>query len=345
METGPDDANADTEKKDILSEDIPWLGNVSLLFYIPDTVKGRDTMVDLIQQNGGNIVKFHEWFTYQLGPQENTRDHSYYQGIVYSFQWIIESIEQGKLLEKTKYMLLSLQSGLDFPFKKNKIQYTLREIIIIYNWIAGRKSPASRKTWESLTNDGILYCRSRESLKNFWKKWKKTSIEEWMKSMMDKTRYWHNYNEIIRPNQQLPTLKKNKNKRVAAEVEGDKEEVVGEGDDENPHLKKKFKKRKLKKTLKEEAEVNDDEINKASDDKSHGFNEVKQIEEDDGDEEIEEEAKEEEIPEEKDEKEEENKKEVQRAKKPEVQLEDSSVDGVIEGDDSPSEGFPSLSSH
>lgn len=150
METALNNANSNPEKKDILSEEIPMLGNVSLLFYIPETVKGRDIMVDLIKQNGGNIVSFHEWFTYQLGPQEDTKDHTYYQGLVYSFQWIIESIEQGKLLEKTKYVLLNLTNGLDFPFKKNKIQYTLREIIIIFNWIAGRKSPASRKTWESL---------------------------------------------------------------------------------------------------------------------------------------------------------------------------------------------------
>lgn len=150
METSWDNTNLNWEKKEILSEEIPLIGSVSLLFYIPETVKGREIMVDLIRQNGGNIAKFHECFTYQLGPQENIKDHNYYQGLVYSFQWIIESLEQGKLLEKTKYVLLNLTSGLDFPFKKSKIQYTLREIIIIFNWIAGRKSPASRKTWESL---------------------------------------------------------------------------------------------------------------------------------------------------------------------------------------------------
>lgn len=42
---------------------------------------------------------------------------------------------------------------------------------------------------------------------------------------------------------------------------------------------------------------------------------------------------------------EETKKEVQRAKRPETPLENSSVNGVIEGSESLSEGFPSISSH
>ena len=161
----------------LLSENIPKYGNVSLLFYIPESVADRDTIVELIVKHGGNIVKFHECISYQLGPPEKTENHNYYQGEVYSFQWIIDSVENNKLLDKENYLLMNIKRGLDFPFNKKKIQYTQREIMIIYSWISGRKSQASRKTWESLGNEGILPCRKKESLKNFWKKWRKHPLD------------------------------------------------------------------------------------------------------------------------------------------------------------------------
>lgn len=157
MDLGQDIENGGHEKKDILTEDIPIYGRVSLLFYIPETFKDRDTMVQLIKENGGNIVRFHECFTYQIGTPENTSEQDYYPGTVYSFQWIVESVEAKHLQEKSKYIIASYQNGLEFPFNKKKIQYTIREIIVIFNWISGRKSQASRKTWESLGNDGVLY--------------------------------------------------------------------------------------------------------------------------------------------------------------------------------------------
>ena len=83
------------EDSTIFSEEIPIYGQVALLFYIPDTIKDRETIIELIRQNGGNIVKFHECFTYQLGPKENLENHSYYKGPIYSIQWIVESVEKG----------------------------------------------------------------------------------------------------------------------------------------------------------------------------------------------------------------------------------------------------------
>jgi len=178
--------NGSQEKSEILTEVIPKYGRVSLLFYVPETVKDRDTMIELIKQNGGNIVKFHECFSFQIGTPGNTSEEDYYQGTVYSFQWLVESIEAKQLQDKAKYILCNFQSGKEFPFNKKKIQYTIREIIIIFNWISGRKSQASRKTWESLGNDGILHCRSRESLKNFWKNWRKHSLESCIEEISTK---------------------------------------------------------------------------------------------------------------------------------------------------------------
>lgn len=166
------------EALDLFTEDIPKYGKVSMLFYLPDSVEGKDTIVELIKDHGGNMVKHHECISYQLGPPENASDHNFYQGYVYSYQWIIDSVEKRHLQVKENYILMTIQKGLDFPFDKKKIQYTMREIMIIYNWISGRKSQSSRKTWESLGNEGILPCRSKESLKNFWKNARKNTVEE-----------------------------------------------------------------------------------------------------------------------------------------------------------------------
>jgi hypothetical protein len=336
METGQEANKEGQGKSSILTEEIPKYGRVSMLFYIPENVKDRDIMVQLIKENGGNIVKFHECFTYQIGTPNNTKEEDYYQGTVFSFQWIVESIEAKKLVEKSKYILANYQNGKDFPFSKKKIKYTIREVIIIYNWISGRKSQASRKTWESLGNDGILHCRTRESLKNFWKKWRNSELEECINEMLTKdTRYCHNYYNVVLPHQEPDEEQKKGLKRTKSEVNMQEEEDIGEG--EGDVLKSKNKKRKIQKKKVELSKDTESDRVKTSDNKAQKIEEVKEVSgiiEGEGEEEEEEEVQEEEK---------ENKKEVQRAKKPDVPLEDNSVDGVIEGSGNMSDiGFPSL---
>lgn len=107
----------DQDKSMLLTEEVPKHGLVSMLFYIPATVKNRDTFTELIKKHGGNIVSFHESFTYQLGPPENTEDHKYYAGDVYSFQWITDSIETNTLTDKNQYVILKVNEGIEFPFQ------------------------------------------------------------------------------------------------------------------------------------------------------------------------------------------------------------------------------------
>ena len=97
--------NGSQAKSEILTEVIPKYGRVSLLFYIPENMKDRETMVEVIKQNGGNIVNFHECFSFQIGTPANTIEKDYFPGTVYSFQWIVESIEAKQLQDKAKYIL------------------------------------------------------------------------------------------------------------------------------------------------------------------------------------------------------------------------------------------------
>lgn len=282
METGQSEMNGSQENTDVLTEVIPKYGRVSLLFYIPETLKDRDTMVKLIRVNGGNIVNYHECFSFQIGTPANTKDTDYFPGTVYSFQWIVESIEAKQLQDKAKYILSNYSAGKEFPFNKKKIQYTIREIIIIYNWISGRKSQASRKTWESLGNDGILYCRSRESLKNFWKKWRKHSLESCIEEMLVKdTKYCHNYATPILPHEELPDPEKKKLKRSKEEVEeNEKKSAEDKADPEEtiPSQNTIQKKRTLKKKEKEAVKTGESDRVNTSENKTQKVEEIKHVE-------------------------------------------------------------------
>lgn len=249
---------SEATKGDLLTEVIPKYGKVAMLFYIPESAKDREAIVKSILENGGNIVKFHECFTYQLGPPEWNTEAEYFPAEVYSTKWITDSIERGEIIEKSSYILSKEGAGLAYPFDKKKIQYTIREIIIIYNWISGRKSQASRKTWESLGNDGVLYCRSRESLKNFWKKWRKDTLDECLDKMLVKdTRYCHNYRDPIMPHEEIPekrkknSLKRTKEELVALSLQAPIAEDTSANEETSG--KKRIFKRKLKKKASEGA--------------------------------------------------------------------------------------------
>lgn len=252
MEMNRGDNNSSGGQSEIFTETIPKYGKVAMLFYIPRTVKDRDDIVQIIRENGGNTVEFHECFTYQLGPPDAVERHSYFPAEVYSTKWIIDSVKEGELLDKANYEVSKTGAGMEFPFGKKKIQYTIREIIIIYDWISGRKSQASRKTWESLSNEGILYCRSKESLKNFWKNWRKYPVDECIEKLLAKdTRYSHNYAKPLYPHQELPDKKpKNKNKRTKEQVIAEmlqEQDAQDTNNEEETSAKKRVVKRKLKK--------------------------------------------------------------------------------------------------
>ena len=83
---------------------------------------------------------FHESFTYQLAAPSDSANNSfltnnYYKGTIYSTEWIGDSVKAGKLLDKQKYKLTEIKDGKELEFAKGKLQYTIREVIIIYDWI------------------------------------------------------------------------------------------------------------------------------------------------------------------------------------------------------------------
>lgn len=276
---------------------------------------------------------------------------------MYSFQWLVESIEANELQDKAKYILCSYQGGIKFPFDKKKIQYTIREIIIIYSWISGRKSQASRKTWESLGNDGILYCRSKESLKNFWKNWRNHSLEECVEEMLTKnTKYCHNYPLPVYPHQELPETDRKKLKRSRDEVdknEEDSKENKSDPDANDPTLQAIQTKRKLKKKSSDAVKNGESDRVATADNKTQKIEEIKHVEgiiEEDSDnqEEQKDEPQKDSQPEEKEKQPEddtskEEKKDTAPEKQEDIDIENNSADAIKEGSHASSDlGFPAF---
>lgn len=196
--------NRKATKFDIFTEEIPKCGKVSMLFYIPDKCKDKIELTELITEKGGNISLFHECFTYQVAcPDEiNNEDieKQYYKGSIFSSDWIKDSIKEDKLLPRDKYALRKLGKGKDFEYAKGKMQYTIREVVMIYDWIKDKKLKNSKRTWQVMVDQGIIFCRSDESLKNFWKTNQKNTVEECIESLLKReAKYCHQYPNPIYP--------------------------------------------------------------------------------------------------------------------------------------------------
>lgn len=189
----------------LFSEELPQFGNVSMLFYISDEWKDKENLSKAIIEHGGNIALYQECFTYQICPKDclnklEVKKH-YYKGLIYDSHWIYDSIDKKELQLKENYTLIKISEGKPFEFDKGKIPYTIREAIVIYKWISGQKLQKSKRTWQSMVDKGAIYCRTAESLKNFWKTNAKNSMEDCILEMVkNHKKYCHQYPDPIFPN-------------------------------------------------------------------------------------------------------------------------------------------------
>ena len=149
------------DNKNIFVEEIPKFGKVSMLFYISENCKEKEELTTQIRQYGGNVVLFHECFTYQVASPGDmkTSDFAkeYYRGAIYSSEWIKQSIKEKTLLPKEKYPLIKIEKGREFEYNKGKNKYTLREVILIYGWIKGRNLQKSKRTWQIMVDKGTIF--------------------------------------------------------------------------------------------------------------------------------------------------------------------------------------------
>ena len=107
----------------------------------------------------------------------------YYKGPIYSSKWIVDSIQQGKCLNKDDYFVcinIDERSRMLNIGKKKK--YTVIEGIKLYEMITNHKNLQINNTqfWLKAQKQAILPERSADSMKNFWKKNEYKTLEEFL---------------------------------------------------------------------------------------------------------------------------------------------------------------------
>jgi hypothetical protein len=89
---------------EIFSVEIPIIGKVPMVFFVPDCSEKND-LTKLITSHGGLVSNLHECFTYQISPiTAKLQDIEYFYGEVYAAHWLVDSVQQGYLIEKASYL-------------------------------------------------------------------------------------------------------------------------------------------------------------------------------------------------------------------------------------------------
>lgn len=118
----------------IFVEELPIIGKVPLVFYLPPSPEKSD-MKNIIEKYGGQVQDIHECFSYQICPLSVSLPKSnYFYGDVYSSSWILDSIYKKELLDHNSYLEFENKekSIKRIEFTCEKVKYTIREGIKIF---------------------------------------------------------------------------------------------------------------------------------------------------------------------------------------------------------------------
>jgi hypothetical protein len=78
---------------EIFTQEIPIIGKVPMLFFVPECSEKAD-LTKLITSHGGMITHLHECFTYQICPlSSQLKDIEYFRGDVYQAHWLVDSVK------------------------------------------------------------------------------------------------------------------------------------------------------------------------------------------------------------------------------------------------------------
>ena len=107
---------------------IPFIGDVPMLFFIPN-LKPNDKLKEQIESNDGMIVDMNESYVHQISTVKTIKStaSTYYKGYIYHSKWITNSLDKGKLIESNKKYLLKYNnnSKLETIPKGTRRQYTI----------------------------------------------------------------------------------------------------------------------------------------------------------------------------------------------------------------------------
>ena len=160
-----------------------------MVFFLPT---GTDQEhIDLVLSHGGQVSNIVECFTYQLSlvpltnksynegsfAKKQPNPKQYYPGNIYSFDWVLDSIKNNRMITLDRYLLLTIpypaamgisnamikkQSGLS----GQRTRFTMRELIKIFQVTEQFPSKKNKNQvyWQRFIKQGYFPGRSVNSV-------------------------------------------------------------------------------------------------------------------------------------------------------------------------------------
>ena len=164
------------ELSELFTEVIPVIGRVPILFYVPECTPSCARIRRMIEQHGGLIIYIPECCCYQIYPecpdtQSDKCLEDYGKGLVFSSEWLVESIASQRLLACAPYLKHTItQTYKQVNFSRTK--FSIREIIKIFEVV--QKNPSRRTKnptyWGFVISRGIFPGRSVHSINAQWQR-------------------------------------------------------------------------------------------------------------------------------------------------------------------------------
>eukprot|EP00347_Sterkiella_histriomuscorum_P011097 403373765 len=198
------EANKQQLDSRIFSQHFPIIGKVPMCFFIPPCIQFEE-LKDLIVKNGGKVLDTSESFSYQIKPDgSKTSFDNFYKGPIYSGRWIIQSVQEKKVLNRDDFFICMNVSprALSLNLSKKK-KYTISEGMKLYEALTNQKNTQNlpKSFWIKAESQNLLLDRSADSMKNFWNKISSKTLEQYLiECIHEKTDYCLSFKEIPNPN-------------------------------------------------------------------------------------------------------------------------------------------------
>lgn len=205
--TTPEANRQKVQLKDLFKMDIKGVGEVPMMFYIPD-IRARDKLRPLIEEHGGIIVNQYEAYVYQIKPTRGLRSGSlsnekyFYKGYVYNSDWIKDSIKKKMLLDEEEYLCgFNKSSKLSIIKKSERRTYNITEVLKVFDLVSeyggSIKKMPPMKFWQEMEALNHIPDRSAASLRTAYKKFGGTRRAAFVRAVYKKasSRFSHQFED------------------------------------------------------------------------------------------------------------------------------------------------------
>ncbi|CDW87241.1 UNKNOWN [Stylonychia lemnae] len=154
----------------LFTENLPVIGRVPILFYIPKC-KGAGKLKSLVHQYGGIAIPQIECCAFQISPDTKEDLKSQFgKGFVFSYKWIIESIASQRVLRPENYKIYQIEGKKEVSFSRTK--FTIREIMKIFEVVSQNPQRRTKNPvyWNQSIERGYFPGRSVHSINAQWQR-------------------------------------------------------------------------------------------------------------------------------------------------------------------------------